>query len=225
MTRLHLAIPGTRLQLTVLVLVLVAVGVGIGYVIWAPPENETATPDQLRVPEARPDEPDAPPVGWFDRSDDRRADAALFSNSQDSILVIGCFPAKPDHRTSMSFRYEPFPDENVGYSLSERWTFFTGTEHGLSGTHSRDITTEQVDALLTAETLIYEADADRSPHPDTGREYSDEGSRWEGETEWEHPPAVYLHRVVFDLTVNREALKAVLDRCGKLDPHPEEETG
>ncbi|MDE0168462.1 MAG: hypothetical protein OXS29_02970 [bacterium] len=79
------------------------------------------------------------------------------------------------------------------------------------------LTTEHADALLTAETLIYEAHADPQPDPDAylaTLEVSLEGSRWEGSTEWLHPPAVYLHRAVFDLTANRDVLAAVLDRCG-----------
>ena len=117
----------------------------------------------------------------------------------------------------MTFQYDPFPVRNVGYTSTERWTFYTGTQPGLSGDFTVKLTTEHADALLTAETLIYEAHADPQPDPDADPatlEVSLEGSRWEGSTEWLHPPAVYLHRAVFDLTVNRDVLAVVLDRCG-----------
>lgn len=220
-----------KLHLAILSWALAAAGVGVGYLIWAPSdspspesastENETAPTDQIEEPQEQPEEPKRPgepdtrPVGWFDGSYDRRADAALFSNSQDHVLVIACYPDKVDlRRVEMRFQYEPFPDENVGYSSTERWTFYTGTQPGLSGDFTVNITTEQADALRTAETLLYEAHPDRQPDPDAALETSLEGSRWEGENEWEQPPAVYLHRATFDLTVNREVLVAVLERCG-----------
>ncbi|MDE0168400.1 MAG: hypothetical protein OXS29_02655 [bacterium] len=183
------------------------------------------TSTSTTVAQAGLEEPEQRPVGWFDVSDDRFYDTILWSNSQDQLLTIGCYTDRPDRDTWMRFDFEPFPDENVGYSLELRYTFFTGTEHGLSHTGwTWDFTTDLYEALTTEDTLIYEAHATRQPDPDAALETSLEGNRWEGETEWQTPPAVYLNRGVFDLTVNREVLTAVLERCGQQPSQNDSET-
>ncbi len=154
-----------------------------------------------------------PPQGWVDHSDDERWEARLLSSEGNAGLSAGC-ETDGHHPTEAQVHYDPFPSENLGYSYSQRWAFFTDGEAGLYGDRSLVVTTEVYEALAGSELLVYEMDAYKAPYEGALREYSNKGERWVGEDEWEHPPPVYFHRVMFDLGTDRSVLVAVLDRCG-----------
>ena len=151
--------------------------------------------------------------GWSTSPDQHEAVVILEDHT---AVSIGCDPAAR-FGTELNFHYAPFPDDlESGYVSWTRWAFFNADgELVLSGDQEfiDDITSGMVEALISANLLIFEMHAEKASHPEARHMTSDEGHRWEGETEWRRVPPVYFHRKVFDLTVGRDALIAVLDRC------------
>lgn len=137
-----------------------------------------------------------PPAGWVNRSRDDRWKAGLVATGTiTASLYVRCYTAGP-YRAEMGFHYDPFSDSDKGYGSRARWGFFTdGKPPGLAGTHDKtDITDALRHAIMTEEYLVLEIDAHQGPMRP-------------------HPPLVYRHHVVFDLTVGREVVTNVIDRC------------
>ncbi|MCY4623327.1 MAG: hypothetical protein OXD34_16125 [bacterium] len=154
------------------------------------------------------------PPGWSTGPDHREAILILEDHS---AVSVGCDSAAR-FGTGMSFHYAPFPNDlESGYVSWTRWGFFNvDGEPVLTGDQEliEDVTVEVAEALISSDLLILEIHAEKEPYPEAAHISSAEGHRWAGETEWRHLPLVYFHRVMFDLTTNRDVLVAVLSRCG-----------
>lgn len=103
------------------------------------------------------------PQGWVNHSDDERWEARLLSLEGNAGLSAGC---ETDGRypTEAHVHYDLFPSENLGYSYSQRWAFFSDGEADLYGDRSLVVTTEVYEALAGSELLVYEMDAYKAPY-------------------------------------------------------------
>ena len=136
--------------------------------------------------------------------------------------------SSPQRHSTPNFTWVRPAPRSTGPPASSQWPpkkrgtlhyewFFTDGVPVLTGDRSRpEMSADLAAALLDAQVLIVDVFARAEPFPNAGAVYSDEGFRWEGESEWRQTPHVFPLRWVFDLAgaERREILLDVLERCG-----------
>ena len=160
-----------------------------------------------------------PMSGWVDFSQDERPLAVLDSLEHPQFyatLKVGCIVGN-EYPTDLEFAFDGLlaKYDDVGYASGHRWGFvIDDVLYPESRDPSPYITAELFGALTSADGLVVETDVMPGTGDNRALEYSEEGMRWEGETEWRPDPEIYLYRATYDLQVDNTALREVVDRCG-----------